>query len=190
MPLLRPHATTSDRARSSARVRAISSASHRAETQRRYRWRSRGKRTGPERRTSMRRTRYTSTRRLIAAATSFSLLVLQCTPVMAGGRDGDPGRGPGSPDKNAVGTATPIKHLVVIFGENISFDHYFATYPFAENPPRGAEIPRRSVHTGGQRALGRAPHAQSELRQSGERRWCRQSVPTGPLAEPHRRPGS
>lgn len=32
-------------------------------------------------------------------------------------------------------TATPIKHVVVIFQENVSFDHYFATYPFALNPP-------------------------------------------------------
>jgi phospholipase C len=32
-------------------------------------------------------------------------------------------------------TAYPIKNLVVIFQENISFDHYFATYPVAENPP-------------------------------------------------------
>jgi phospholipase C len=30
-------------------------------------------------------------------------------------------------------TSTPIKHLVVIFDENISFDHYFGTYPFAAN---------------------------------------------------------
>ena len=30
-------------------------------------------------------------------------------------------------------TATPIKHLVVIFGENVSFDHYFGTYPTATN---------------------------------------------------------
>jgi len=30
-------------------------------------------------------------------------------------------------------TATPIKHLVVIFDENISFDHYFGTYPNATN---------------------------------------------------------
>ncbi|MEC3981948.1 phospholipase C [Amycolatopsis sp. H20-H5] len=30
-------------------------------------------------------------------------------------------------------TATPIKHVVVIFGENISFDHYFGTYPKAAN---------------------------------------------------------
>jgi phospholipase C len=31
-------------------------------------------------------------------------------------------------------TTTPIKHLVVIFNENVSFDHYFATYPNATNP--------------------------------------------------------
>jgi phospholipase C len=32
-------------------------------------------------------------------------------------------------------TATPIKHLVVIFQENVSFDHYFGTYPKAQNNP-------------------------------------------------------
>jgi phospholipase C len=31
-------------------------------------------------------------------------------------------------------TATPIKHIVIIFGENRSFDHYFGTYPNALNP--------------------------------------------------------
>jgi phospholipase C len=30
-------------------------------------------------------------------------------------------------------TTTPIKHLVVLFDENVSFDHYFGTYPFAAN---------------------------------------------------------
>jgi phospholipase C len=30
-------------------------------------------------------------------------------------------------------TTTPIKHLVVLFGENESFDHYFGTYPYAAN---------------------------------------------------------
>src|SRR5260370_26722171 len=29
---------------------------------------------------------------------------------------------------------TAIKHLVVIFQENVSFDHYFGTYPNALNP--------------------------------------------------------
>ena len=39
-------------------------------------------------------------------------------------------------DENGHGgkSATPIKHLVVIFQENVSFDHYFATYPVATNP--------------------------------------------------------
>lgn len=33
-----------------------------------------------------------------------------------------------------VKTATPIKHIVIIFPENRSFDHYFGTYPYALNP--------------------------------------------------------
>ncbi len=38
------------------------------------------------------------------------------------------------PAKAAAGeTATPIQHLVVIFQENVSFDHYFGTYPIARN---------------------------------------------------------
>ena len=32
-------------------------------------------------------------------------------------------------------TATPIKHLVVLFQENVPFDRYFGTYPRAGNPP-------------------------------------------------------
>jgi phospholipase C len=34
---------------------------------------------------------------------------------------------------DALPTKTPIKHLVVIFNENRSFDHYFGTYPNAIN---------------------------------------------------------
>jgi phospholipase C len=45
----------------------------------------------------------------------------------------------GKPPSRDVGTgsatATPIKHLVVIFDENVSFDHYFGTYPYAKNLP-------------------------------------------------------
>src|SRR5947199_2540126 len=37
------------------------------------------------------------------------------------------------PATAAGGTYTPIKHLVVIFDENVSFDHYFGTYPTAAN---------------------------------------------------------
>ena len=45
-------------------------------------------------------------------------------------------------DGRGVPTATPIKHLVVIFQENISYDHYFATYPNAMNLP--GETPFKS----------------------------------------------
>jgi phospholipase C len=39
-----------------------------------------------------------------------------------------------SAQSDSVSTATPVKHVVVIFGENISFDHYWGTYPYATNP--------------------------------------------------------
>jgi phospholipase C len=58
-------------------------------------------------------------------ATSLAMLLAAGTlptPAFAGGF-------PGGPE-----TATPIKHLVVIFQENVSFDHYFGTYPVAANP--------------------------------------------------------
>jgi phospholipase C len=59
--------------------------------------------------------------RAVAAAMIFGLAASHTAPARAAGR-GDT-------------TATPIKHLVVIFGENITFDHYFGTYPNATNPP-------------------------------------------------------
>ncbi len=40
---------------------------------------------------------------------------------------------PPAPTTPTSNTTTPIKHLVVIFGENVSFDHYFGTYPTAPN---------------------------------------------------------
>jgi phospholipase C len=64
------------------------------------------------------------TARLVAGVAGFCLLAGVAYPGLSFARDG------GGPD-----TATPIKHLVVIFQENVSFDHYFATYPVALNPP-------------------------------------------------------
>jgi phospholipase C len=58
----------------------------------------------------------------------------------------------GIPDRPPVvgsGTTTPIKHLVVIFQENVSYDHYFGTYPFATNTsgqPFRAEHPVRPAN--------------------------------------------
>src|SRR5579871_4532650 len=44
-----------------------------------------------------------------------------------------PMKGAGEKASNGT-TTTPIQHLVVIFQENVSFDHYFGTYPNATNP--------------------------------------------------------
>jgi phospholipase C len=49
-----------------------------------------------------------------------------------------------SGDTREPHTATPIKHVVIIFGENESFDHYFGTYPRAANvagEPRFVPLP-------------------------------------------------
>jgi phospholipase C len=51
------------------------------------------------------------------AVVALLLLLLACTP---------------SGLRAQAKTATPIKHLVVMFDENDSFDHYFATYPYAQ----------------------------------------------------------
>jgi phospholipase C len=40
---------------------------------------------------------------------------------------------PAATNGSKPATATPIQHVVVIFQENVSFDHYFATYPNAAN---------------------------------------------------------
>lgn len=61
----------------------------------------------------------------------------------------------GHPSHGNSETATPIKHLVVIFQENVSFDHYFGTYPYALNPqgePRfkaDADTPQVNGYTDG-----------------------------------------
>jgi phospholipase C len=44
-------------------------------------------------------------------------------------------------------TATPIKHVVVIFSENESFDHYFGTYPYAANTDGTPFVPKPGTPT-------------------------------------------
>jgi len=57
-----------------------------------------------------------------------------CDPWLGHAHDHGGGDHGGSKDPAAaLKTKTPIKHLVVVYGENISFDHYFGTYPKAEN---------------------------------------------------------
>src|SRR5580704_4457214 len=71
----------------------------------------------------------------VFAVAGASVAVAQAS---TGGRshhhDGDwGGGGQGGGGAGGPRTTTPIKHLVVIFQENESFDHYFGTYPHAAN---------------------------------------------------------
>ena len=73
------------------------------------------------------------------AVIALALVLSSCssdTPGGSGGATPAPtaAASPAVSEQNALATATPIKHLVVIFQENVSFDHYFGTYPQAANP--------------------------------------------------------
>jgi phospholipase C len=47
---------------------------------------------------------------------------------------------PAFADNDDFPTTTPIKHVVVIFQENVSFDHYFGTYPHAKANDNGTRF--------------------------------------------------
>ncbi|HTX15141.1 MAG TPA: alkaline phosphatase family protein, partial [Candidatus Baltobacteraceae bacterium] len=66
------------------------------------------------------------------------LCTLPCTAPLAAAQPDHGNGGPTGP--SAPATTTPIRHLIVIFDENISFDHYFGAYPNAANPPGEPEF--------------------------------------------------
>jgi phospholipase C len=57
------------------------------------------------------------TQKLVLTASIFAVLFTIVAPAQS--------------QKDDFATSTPIKHIVVIFQENVSFDHYFGTYPAA-----------------------------------------------------------
>jgi phospholipase C len=71
--------------------------------------------------------RYSPTGRRARAAAAVAT-VLALTAVSCSDQSGQRNSSPAE-----TGTATPIRHLVVVFQENVSFDHYFGTYPNAAN---------------------------------------------------------
>src|SRR5580693_8162010 len=76
-------------------------------------------------------------RKLLALSMSLTLILSGCgqgivsTPPGNGNANTTPPPTPPTP----TNASAVIKHVVVIFGENISFDHYFGTYPVAANLP-------------------------------------------------------
>jgi phospholipase C len=62
-----------------------------------------------------------------AALLAVAAAAISTGPVIAGQKNAD------TVTADTLTTKYPIKHLVVVFNENVSFDHYFATYPNALN---------------------------------------------------------
>jgi phospholipase C len=76
-------------------------------------------------------------RKLLAFTMSLTLILSGCgqgtlsNPAGNGNANTTPPPAPPTPTT----ASAAIKHVVVIYGENVSFDHYFGTYPNAVNTP-------------------------------------------------------
>ncbi len=136
-------------------------------------------------------------RRMIArsaTAVGVSTLVIGALavtggPALAHGRTSHRGGSHG----HRRGTTTPIKHLVVIFQENVSFDHYFATYPVAANVAgetlQGTGVAAPDLHRVAPHARRRSTRsAGAGLTRPGQPQQ-RPAVPADPGAGGHVRPG-
>jgi phospholipase C len=70
----------------------------------------------------MMRTQHLRKYKLLCGVAMCAMLINSMAPIVATAADAEPS---GSNDSN---TTTPIKHVIVIIGENRTFDHLFATY--------------------------------------------------------------
>jgi phospholipase C len=76
-------------------------------------------------------------RKLLALSLTSTLILSGCGQGTVSTPPGNGNANTTPPPPAAVPTTASavIKHVVVIFGENVSFDHYFGTYPNALNNP-------------------------------------------------------
>jgi phospholipase C len=74
----------------------------------------------------------TRRRRILTGGAAALALGITATTPAWGGNTPHPAAPPEAPPAVAA-ARSPIQHVVVIFDENISFDHYFGTYPKAAN---------------------------------------------------------
>jgi phospholipase C len=78
-------------------------------------------------------------RKLLALSMSLTLILSGCGQgtVSTPPGNGNANTTPTPPPPTPTTASAVIKHVVIIYGENISFDHYFGTYPNALNNPGG-----------------------------------------------------
>ena len=96
-----------------------------------------GSGNGPGRRRRMRRYSAILTAGVLAGGAAVGATVASASTSQAGSDPANsaatPATAPASYYKMVAPARSPIKHLVVLFDENVSFDHYFGTYPYATN---------------------------------------------------------
>ena len=129
---------------------------------------------------SRRRWRRPYTAALAAGALAFGGVA--SATVASAGTSGAGAAGSATAYRTVAGnTTTPIKHVVVIFQENVSFDHYFGTYPKAANTsgqpfraPRDTPTVNNLADTHGR---GRQGHPADQQPEHGRQRQPGQPAP-------------
>jgi phospholipase C len=117
---------------------------------------------------------------LLSTAAMFAVATITSIGPVAADKD-DQGTNP-----NKLKTATPIKHLVVIFNENRSFDHYFGTYPNALNPEGEPRFePAKNTPTDINNLLSNPAADQQSEPEPWQWRRCFEPLPPRPHAGQH-----
>src|SRR5215831_7818943 len=76
----------------------------------------------------MRNHAFSYSRKMLSLLLTFSIALGPVVPLYAEPNGSNEHKDNDSHEKRASKTVTPIKHVIVIVGENRSFDHLFATY--------------------------------------------------------------
>ena len=125
---------------------------------------------------------------LSAAAAAMALAMAGCSS-SSNAVNPAPPTSPTTPTAAPGTPVTPIQHVVVIFGENISYDHYFATYPkiayAAANPANSAEIDQTNFS-----ATATAPANNNLVAPLNTLTWAPLASPTLLTANPNSAAGS
>ena len=112
-------------------------------------------------------------------------------PVIAGQNNDEKVDNDAAVNPNSLKTKTPIKHLVVIFNENRSFDHYFGTYPNAMQSAEGETAFRaRQEYAARHEQLLPSPTCSTTTRTTNPANGtgAAEPVPSRPHPGQHRRP--
>jgi phospholipase C len=116
----------------------------------------------------VRNTGETVVRSLLASALSLLVFLVACSGRMSSQT--------GSGGSVAYIPTGDVQHVVVIFGENVSFDHYFGTYPVAVNKPGEPRIYCGGWHASAGRPKRYVAHSAPKCHESRQWRYGYQPI--------------